>query len=547
MKALLKKLRLILLSIPFLFVSCEQNNPLLKELDEVLGHREEYDLRFHEHVTVLKTVLAEQDEDLARYNMNKRIAVAYQAHNFDSTMLYLNRNRELAVRIGDDARLVETMLMMMKEYSSAGYYIEAIDIMNSLDETAVPDNVRLDYYMATQTLVGEMIAYSNPDRQSRAAKVAVRDRCREILLERLEEGSYDWCEVKYEVARGKNDKEAAMEYAKKMVEISEPGSRAYARACFFCQIYLPGSSDEKMDWLIKSSIADIKCSTKDYAALNELAQYLFNHGDLERAFRYTADYCLNDALYFNGKLRPWQISRFFPQLEQAYQEKSLKQSKTMTGMLVLLSVISLIVIFMLFLMYRRQQILDALRRKLEESYMQIDEQNSSLKDANSRLMALNAEMKEADKVKQEYIALFLEILSENINKTRQYKNHVLKSIRQGNARQLVAEIENLPPIDDDILEFYKMFDQTFVNLYPNFVSEFNALLVDGEAIVPKDDDILSPELRIFALIKLGITDSRKIASLLHYSANTIYNYRAKIKNKAKGSRSEFEASVRNLN
>ena len=179
--------------------------------------------------------------------------------------------------------------------------------------------------------------------------------------------------------------------------------------------------------------------------------------------------------------------------------------------------------------------------------MQIDEQNSSLKDANSRLMALNAEMKEADKVKQEYIALFLEILSENINKTRQYKNHVLKSIRQGNARQLVAEIENLPPIDDDILEFYKMFDQTFVNLYPNFVSEFNALLVDGEAIVPKDDDILSPELRIFALIKLGITDSRKIASLLHYSANTIYNYRAKIKNKAKGSRSEFEASVRNLN
>ena len=134
----------------------------------------------------------------------------------------------------------------------------------------------------------------------------------------------------------------------------------------------------------------------------------------------------------------------------------------------------------------------------------------------------------------------------NINKTRQYKNHVLKYIRQGNTGRLVDEIEALPPIDEDISQFYKMFDETFVNLYPDFVEKFNGLLVDGAAIVPKGDDILTPELRIFALIKLGITDSSKIASLLHYSANTIYNYRAKTKNKARVSRDEFETVVKNI-
>ena len=187
-----------------------------------------------------------------------------------------------------------------------------------------------------------------------------------------------------------------------------------------------------------------------------------------------------------------------------------------------------------------------MRKKLQESYLQIDGHNRDLIAVNSRLTSLNAQMQEADKVKQEYIALFLGILSENINKTRQYSNHVLKYIRQGNTKALVEEIEQMPLIDDDILEFYKMFDETFINLFPDFVERFNELLVDGAAIIPKGEDILTPELRIFALIKLGITDSSKIASLLHYSVNTIYNYRAKIKNKARGSRDEFEAAVRNI-
>ena len=218
----------------------------------------------------------------------------------------------------------------------------------------------------------------------------------------------------------------------------------------------------------------------------------------------------------------------------------------MVLMIVFISALLVVLLLLMLFIFKRQQILDSIRLKLQESYVQIEDRNHELVAINSRLVSLNDRMQEADKVKQEYIALFLSIVSENISKVRQYKNHVLKAIRQGKTREVVQEIEMLPPIDEDISEFYKMFDQTFVNLYPDFVDKFNALLADGTAIVPKGDDILTPELRIFALIKLGITDSSKIASLLHYSANTIYNYRAKTKNKARVSRDSFEEAVRNI-
>ena len=301
-----------------------------------------------------------------------------------------------------------------------------------------------------------------------------------------------------------------------------------------------------MFWLVKSAIADAMCSVRDYMSLITLSELLFRQGDVERAFRYAADHCMTDALHYNGRLRPWQISQFFPQIENAYTGILHRQMETMRNLILVILFVVAILFSLLLYIIKRNRILVSVQDELRESYAEIDSRNHELVEINLKLTDLNAQIQEADKIKQEYIALFLSILSENISTVRQYKNHVLKYIRQGNSKKLVDEIEALPSIDNDINEFYKMFDQTFVNLYPDFVHKFNALLVDGAAIVPKGDDILTPELRIFALIKLGITDSSKIASLLHYSANTIYNYRAKTKNKARCSRDEFEAAVRSI-
>ena len=176
-----------------------------------------------------------------------------------------------------------------------------------------------------------------------------------------------------------------------------------------------------------------------------------------------------DALAYNGKLRAWQISQFFPEIERAYQEKHQHQTRMMVMMIVVAIALLAMLLLLLLFIFKRQQILDSMRKKLQESYMQIDEHNRDLTAINNRLLALNSQMQEADKVKQEYIALFLGILSENISKTRQYRHHVLKAIRQGNTKSLEQEIELLPSMDDDIQEFSSTFILTLSTSSMNFL------------------------------------------------------------------------------
>ena len=529
--------------------SCErsQENLLLERLDETLEMKETYQEYFRKRIAVLEDVLAEQNDPEQIYNIRKKMAVAYSSHSFDSTLNCLMDNRDLALSIQDMHKKIETDFMLVEAYTMAGYHVEAGDILRQYSPESVPANLLKSYYEAAHCFFGETMAYTSSD-EIYAEKGARRDSFRNILLQITPEGSLDWYDLKREEAESVHDTLKTREYAFRMMECTEVNTPDYARSSYFYANTFRGDvpRPEREEWLIRSAIADVMCATNDYASLNEISRILFERGDIDRAFRYAADHCMADAIAYNGKLRAWQISQFFPEIEQAYKEKSQRQTKSM-AMIIAVAVVLLLLSFALLLfIFKQQQILDSMRVKLQESYMQIDERNRDLMSINSRLVALNSQMQEADKVKQEYIALFLGILSENISKTRQYRHHVLKSIRQGNTKSLVEEIEQLPSMDDDIQEFYKMFDETFVNLYPDFVDRFNGLLAEGCAIVPKGEDILTPELRIFALIKLGITDSSKIASLLHYSANTIYNYRAKIKNKARGSRDEFEAAVRNI-
>lgn len=543
-----RTLHIFLLLFPFFFVlSCGKNqeNALLERLDDVLKYKSSYDMYFSDRADELYDILMEQENPEQQYSLAMRISQIYRTHSFDSSLFYLNMSYDIAGRLGDEDKMMSAKFAMIKLYSLAGYHIEASDLLENYAPESVPDTLMREYCEASHVFYGETMAYSSSDEMYKE-KGALRDHYRDLLLEMVEKESVQWYDLKREEAEIAHDEELTREYARQMVSLTQENTPEYARACYFYSLTYPEDSPEKEEWLIRSAIADLMCSTRDYESLNSLSRIYFERGDINRAFRYAADHCMKDALEFNGKLRTWQVSLFLPEIEQAYLQKNRKQKTLLANMIVVMSALGLLLLIMLIYTFKRQQILDSMRRKLQESYLQIDKHNQALVAINSRLTSLNAKIQEADKVKQEYIALFLSILSENINTTRKYKHHVLKSIRQGNTGALIDEIEALPPIEEDIIQFYKMFDQTFVNLYPDFVEKFNDLLVDGAAIIPKGDDILTPELRIFALIKLGINDSSKIASLLHYSSNTIYNYRSKTKNKARCSREDFEEAVRNI-
>ena len=529
-----------------LVLSCsgEEDRQLLETLDKTLENKALYAGYFNDKVNVLKEVLNEQTDPEQVFNLDMRLADAYRANCKDSVLVYLTQAREAAGKAGrpDLAAIVDFRTAVT--YVKAGYAVEANDILEHYRNADIPDIALRSYYEAEHTYWGETMAYTSTP-ESYDNKLKNRDLYREKLFGLTEEGSWHWHNLKREVFHEVSDMENTRKHARAMLDVSSENSREYAEAAYY-YAYTFNEPEEKEDWLIRSAIADIMCGTRDYSSLNDLSGLMFRNGDIERAFRYAADHCMVDELYFNGKLRPWQITRLFPEIESAYQEKHQRQNRITLTLLLCLAVLFSIMLVLVGFLYRRQHIIEAVRGKLQDSYMEIDNRNRELEEINSRLVKLNARIHESDKVKQEYIGLFLGMVSDNISTFRKYRMRVLKYIRQGNTKAITDEIEQQEPIDNDILEFYKMFDQAFISIYPNFVEKFNNLLADGAEIVPKGDDILTPELRIFALIKLGITDSSRIASLLHYSANTIYNYRAKTKNRARGSRDSFEDAVRNI-
>lgn len=529
-----------------LVLSCsgEEDRQLLETLDKTLENKALYAGYFNDKVNVLKEVLNEQTDPEQVFNIDMRLADAYRANSKDSVLVYLGHAGEAAGKAGrpDLAAIVDFSTAVT--YVKAGYAVEANDILEHYRHADIPDIALRSYYEAEHTYWGETMAYTSTP-ESYDNKLKNRDLYRDKLFRLTDEGSWQWHNLKREAFHEVSDMENTRKHARAMLDASPENSREYAEAAYYyaCTFNEP---EEKEDWLIRSAIADIMCGTRDYSSLNDLSGLMFRKGDIERAFRYAADHCMVDALYFNGKLRPWQITRLFPEIESAYQEKHQRQNRITLTLLLCLAVLFSIMLVLVGFLYRRQHIIEAVRGKLQDSYMEIDNRNRELEEINSRLVKLNSRIQESDKVKQEYIGLFLGMVSDNISTFRKYRMRVLKYIRQGNTKAITDEIEQLEPIDNDILEFYKMFDQAFISIYPDFVGKFNNLLADGAEIVPKGDDILTPELRIFALIKLGITDSSRIASLLHYSANTIYNYRAKTKNKARGSRDSFEDAVRNI-
>ena len=516
----------------------EPTRQLLRELDAALANASTYEGYFQQRADVLRQMLAGKNTPEQEYEIRKKLASEFSAYSLDSTVVQLGRNRTLARQLGDAYRQAETDFALAREYALAGYHSDALDILSGYRLEAIPPGLEYAFFEVSNYLYGELAAYSS----NNAQYWQKRDMYRQSMLPFLEEGTYEWYDQQRVQAEADRDPGKALEYARKALEVTEPNSRTYARAAFFVSVYQQDPDDE-IAWLARSAIADVLCANKDYASLNTLAERLYRQGDIDRAFKYAADHGMPDALFFGGKLRPWQIAQFFPALENAYEAKSSRNTRQMWVLIGIAFLLLLALGALLFYLSRRQRILVRTRKELEEEKARVDRRNQTLQDVNEQLQALNSELQESSKVRQEYIALYLQNLSENISTSRQYKNHVLKYIRRGNDKYLIEEIEALPPIEDDIREFYQMFDRTFVNLYPDFVDEFNALLADGEAIVPKGDDILTPELRVFALIKLGITESSKIAALLHYSANTVYNYRAKIKNKARGDRELFEDAV----
>jgi hypothetical protein len=298
-----------------------------------------------------------------------------------------------------------------------------------------------------------------------------------------------------------------------------------------------------------SAICDIKNAIKENASMQALASILCETGEVEKAYACIKS-SMEDAMFCNARLRTYEVSQIFPIIDSAYQENINKQKSELQLFLILLSILSIFLIIAVIYVYKQMKRVTRIRRELYYTNVKLKELNldlqstvNQLNDVNKELSDVNSKLSEANQIKEAYIGQFLDLCSTYINKLEKYQNTLNKKAVEKKLDELYKMLKSREMIDNELKELYENFDNIFLHLYPNFVENFNSLLVKEEQFILKSNELLNVELRIFALIRLGITDSSRIANFLHYSANTIYSYRTRVRNKAAVPREEFESMV----
>lgn len=517
---------------------------LIGRLEDAMQQRAEYDAQKEKRILELKKLLNKDGISRdQRIFFNNRLIDEYSKYAFDSAVSYLLTNIQLARKIENQEMFYELYISMADILASSGKYFEASGILKNIDPDSLAISLKIKFFKAMIKIYNE-ISFHSPftdfnQKYSNKVKLYI-----DSIIPYLDPQSEDYMAIMEKRYRDGQDFSKSLEINDKRLAFSEIGSRAYSQITYERSLLYRLVEDEEneMKYFCLSAISDIMGSNKDNASLTELALLLHKNGDVDRANKFI-NFSYEDAVFFNSELRFKLLSGILPIIKDAYQNKIEKQQKLLRILLIISSFLLLALIVSLLVILRQVAEVRDKKNELSNVNKQLKELNKNLEYTNDQLQFTNRELSESNHVKEHYIGNFLTICSDYIYKLDQFNKNVNKQLANRKIEELFAETKSKKLIEAEIKEFYEHFDKAFLHIFPNFLNDFNQLLSDGEQIELKTEERLNTELRIFALIRLGIKESAQIAKLLRYSVNTIYNYRVKVKNKARGERDNFENEV----
>lgn len=541
----MKKIILILITLILPGLLCAKENKstgaLLREIDGIIKNRQSYGIEKENRITDLKRLLAGATSDEQRYGFCGRLFDEYRSYNLDSSYVYAQRKQELALRLNKQDYLDDATMNMVEFMGTTGMYKEALELLGEIDKKTLPDYLFSYYYHLYRTIYGLMSDYAVTDKK-KEEYYQKTDLYRDSLLQINASDTLghvlvmaDKCTVHAQYDRAIT---LLMDYYQK------PSLDDHAKALITYTLSeafrLKGDKQGQKHYLALSAIADLKSAVKEYVSLRKLASIVYEEGDIDRAYNYLK--CsLEDATLCNARLRTLEISQVFPIIDRAYQLKTERQQRELKISLICISLLSIFLLAAIFFVYKQMKKVAAARREVLNTNTLLQELNEELHDSNLQLKDMNHTLSETNYIKEEYIGRYMDQCSTYLDKMDMYRRSLNKIAAAGKVEELYKAIKSSQFLEDELKEFYSNFDMTFLQLFPSFVEDFNALIT--EPMQPKPGELLNTELRIFALIRLGITDSTKIAQFLRYSVTTIYNYRTRVRNKALGERDEFESKV----
>lgn len=516
---------------------------LLLKLDQAIKERPIYMEQKELKLVELKRQLHRQIPDEERFAILGTLLDEYRSFNTDSALHMAEERERIAIRLGNREYIDNARMNKADVLGMTGMYKEVMDLMRNIHIDRLPVDIHPYYYHIYRTVYGLMADYAVTAYEKKLY-TELTDKYRDSLLLVNKDNLLIHTLIQSDQYNVRNEYDKAIRLLTDYLALQKDYEHDVAICAYtLSESYrLKGDKEKEKEYLIVSAMADMKTAVREYISLRKLAVLLYQEGDIERAYSYVK-ICMEDAAACNARLRKLEILEIFPIINDAYQQKTEKQQEQMKWALVSISLLSLFLLLAIFYVYKQMKKVAAARREVIDANKRLKELNDELHLSNAQLKEANHSIAENSYLKEEYIGRYMDQCSVYLEKMDNYRRSLGKIAATGNVEELYKNIKSSKFIEGELKEFYTNFDNTFLQLFPTFVEDFNALLADDEQISLKAGERMNTELRIFALIRLGITDSVKIAQFLRYSVTTIYNYRTKVRNKAAGDRDLLEQEV----
>ena len=541
-------LYILFLLLPTTLSAGSKTQQLRQKLDNLLEQRNALIDNKNKDINRLKKNLTTSENTLKLLQTYEQLFEEYYVFQFDSAMTYLNKGIKLAKETQNTYYYNSNTISKAELLSIGGLYNEAIHEIEQVDTTVLDKAQHFEYYFSLFRIHTYWADFCNDKTYTPTHRLKAQEYLKKAMPFCDEtDKTYEYYLGEYAVFVLNNPQTARAHYIKAIKQLPQ-NSRFYAMSCFALSGSYgnEGNTEKQEKFLLLSSIADIENCTMENFALQNLAMYIFEHNkdelDLAQQYIQTA---LEDAHFYNNRLRIIEISSKLPVIVSSYQQTLNQRNKVQMTAIIVISLLLLFLLSAVFYIVKQTKRLSLQQQELQKNNNQLSELNRQQKELNTQLHGLNALLVDTNSKRERLAKLYIDLCAKYIARLKKQQTLVKRKIKANQTTELLSQLSSERLSEEDAATFLSRFDKAFLDLYPDFTEELNSLLLPEGQIQNKSTDELTTEQRIMALIRLGVKESAEIADLLFYSPQTIYNYRSVLKGKAIN-KETFEEEVMKL-
>ena len=495
---------------------------LLLQLDKMIANRKIFQEKIEREIADFQRTLGYADDDKFRFKILGSLFEKYRSFLIDTAFVVAKQRIKVSKALGRNQQ-DESLMNLADVLNKMGRHQSALAILDGMERTPyvkhstyfyylyhtiylscyneeIEPSLQKFYFQKMRYYKDTLISISPPSSSS-----YIMNQCGLLKMDGKEDVALSILKSYYEKDGKKNPDKARMEY-------------------LMAELYLAKRDTvNAKHYLILSSITDIGNAKKVYMSLQRLATILYKEGDVERAYNYITC-ALEDINFGKARYRILDIVEYLPIINTANNLRVANHKiRLIYFSLTLFALFSMLAVALIFVHKKNV--------KLIKAQLSLESQNRCLQEMADNLAKMNRQIKEVNHIKEEYIGLLFNICSEYISRQEENRKALIRIINTGQMSEVAKLAYSQSSASNELKNFMNQFDTIFLSIFPNFIEVFNESMNEMDKIYPKEGELLTPELRIYALIRMGIADNSKIANFLHYSLQTVYNYRMKIRNK----------------